>query len=1597
MPISFVAAGAVATGSNPTVAYPAGDIQGDLLVLVTTGTATPLVTPTGWTQRYAQGANRFITVFTRYVGNNSEPNSVNLSLAGTSSKAVMLCYRGAGSYDVVGTVATGTSTSAATVSQTTTYNNDYVLSIFARTIGASTFTVPASTTSRVNSSSTASINGLLLVDELQAAAGASAVRTSTLSASGAWSAINISFVDARTLYWVLGNGTWDTTTTGNWANTSNGSPTGILPPAPTENVIIDSNSGTGTITCSSGVCNDLTVTASQAIVLGQTASTLAVSSNISFPAGGSFSVGNASFITLDSGSAKTITTNGKAFSNLTFDGSGGNWTLPSALTATATLALTRGTITLSTNTTTLTCREFSSSNGNTRAIAFGTGNITTTGSGTAWTTATATNLTYTGTPTVNISNNSASVTTVTAHTTGGTATNTFDFNFTTGTYALTLTTGSIFRSLNFTGFTGSWAPGTATYTFYGNITLVAGMTFTPNSGGNWTILNGSNVTAGGKTLSPITFNAAGQSLTFSAGTTTVSGTFTLTAGTLALATNGSSLSCNAFSSSGNGVRAINFGTGSITTTGSGTVWDVGTASNLTYTGTPTVNISNNSAVATTISTHGIGGTAANVFDFNITTGTYTLTIPTGTRFRSLNFTGFAGSYSQNNMTIFGNFTASSGMTYIGSINDLIFSATSGVQLITSAGRTLGSISQNGVGGTVRLVNPTTIGSGFTYFLTNGTLDLGTNTASLTCGSFSSNNTNIRQIQFGTASITCLTWDTTNATNFTYTGTPNVNLSSGARDAQIHEVGETEANVLNFNVSGTGSLNIGNNGALRSLNCTGYTGSWSPGPDTYDFYGNITLVSGMTLTTGTGTWNLLATSGTQTITSGGRTMFALTQNGVGGTVSLGDALSLAGTYTLTNGTFNANNQNLTASTFSSNNTNIRTITMGSGTWSLSGTGSVWNVSGANLTLNVNTSTIVLSDTSTTAKTFAGDGKTYNNLTLGDGAGITTYTITGANTFNTLATNKSVSSTIVLPASTTTTATTFSVNGSIYNPIALTSSTSGTQATLNVSNIFTSNYVVVADNNLTSANGTVTNGLLGANTTGWTVGAGSSFYRLLTATTQTTFTIPSNWTSANNSIHVIGGGGGGAGGTYSALLVDRSGGGGGGGGGYARLSNVTYTPGSNIPYRCGAGGALGTGSLVDATDGGTSYWNLTTTTIAFVSSQLSTQIINSTTITVTTPTVSSGNLMVMIVNSSNIGNTWTTPSGWTRGTDSASARAVFYKTAEPSEPASYVVTQSGSNTADGVILVYSNATWDKNGVNTANAATVTPSADVNLNGSAVIFCGFDNGVSRSFSTPTGYTLRQSDSDATAPSLTVFDILGISTSAPYTAPTSTVTGGNARAFLVVLSPTVTSPTLYASGGGGGKSTPTTSTGGVGGIGFGGTVNTAGGTGGVGGSNGSATVDAGGGGGGGAAGPNGNGGNGGNGAGTPYAGGGGGNGGGTAGGNAVASTSSGNGGNTAGGYGGGVQPNGPGFGGGGGAGGTTGGVGSNGVDILSVASLGSGGGAGASSTANNTATAGLYGAGGGGGSGDNNNGTNGAQGAIILVWGTISPISQNNYFLLF
>lgn len=328
---------------------------------------------------------------------------------------------------------------------------------------------------------------------------------------------------------------------------------------------------------------------------------------------------------------------------------------------------------------------------------------------------------------------------------------------------------------------------------------------------------------------------------------------------------------------------------------------------LTVTGTPVINLTSNASTGTRVISTG-AVTEANSITFNITAGTANVQFQSSGRAKNLNFTGFKGTFNaNNNITIYGNLTLDSGMTWTSTASIHTFGGSS-VQTLTTNGVTIGSpVTISGTANTLLLTDNCTIGDTRTVTLTNGALDLNNNT--LSCGIFSSTNSNTRSIAFGTGNITltgssATIWTTGTTTNFSYTGTPTVNAiyagSTGTRTISI-SASTTEAQALSFNIS-AGSDTVASLGVVKNLDFTGFTGTLSNSSRTA--YGNVNFASGMTLTAGASPLTFGATSGTSTITTNGKTLdFPLTFNGIGGTWSFADALTQGSTraFTITNGT------------------------------------------------------------------------------------------------------------------------------------------------------------------------------------------------------------------------------------------------------------------------------------------------------------------------------------------------------------------------------------------------------------------------------------------------------------------------------------------------------------------------------------------------------------------------------------------------------------------------------------------------------------------------------------------------------------------------
>jgi hypothetical protein len=139
--------------------------------------------------------------------------------------------------------------------------------------------------------------------------------------------------------------------------------------------------------------------------------------------------------------------------------------------------------------------------------------------------------------------------------------------------------------------------------------------------------------------------------------------------------------------------------------------------------------------------------------------------------------------------------------------------------------------------------------------------------------------------------------------------------------------------------------------------------------------------------------------------------------------------------LTSGTFDAVSYNVTAGKFGGAGSGVYALRMGSGTWTLSGTAFIFSINSSSGVLYKGTADILLSNTSTSARTIAGLGQSFNKLTIGGATGISTLTISGNHQFTELASTKTVAHTIAL-GTTTQTFGKWSVTGTAGNVVTLT---------------------------------------------------------------------------------------------------------------------------------------------------------------------------------------------------------------------------------------------------------------------------------------------------------------------------------------------------------------------------------------------------------------------------------------------------------------------------------------------------------------------------------------------------------------------------------
>jgi hypothetical protein len=962
-----------------------------------------------------------------------------------------------------------------------------------------------------------------------------------------------------TYYWVGGAGTWDSTSTTNWAASSGGAG-GAGYPTILDDVVFDTSSGTGSVGLNNGYsfCRDFTVTASQALTFSGTLAGAA--GNISLPAGGSTTFTGSAF-TCIANSAKTITTNGKTIAQLIFNGINGSWTLQDALTSSGSVTVTAGTF--NTNNQTVSVGTFFSSNTNTRAINLGSSSFT--------------------------------VTQISAQ-----------------SWQLLPTTGLTFNA----GTSSIFIPGNASSapTFSGGSLTYNNVTFNNNNASSRPI----NIT-GNNTFNNLTFNSpssTGIARFNIGGNQTVTGTLT-TSGTtnrrrvvLQSDVIGTQRTFNLAAASCLGVDfrdiAITGAVGTLTGTSFG---NCGNNTGITFDAAKTVywnlaGTANWSAPGWATSS---GGTPDNanfplaqdicVFD---NAGTFSIvqiewpwhigSIDGSTRTS-------AGTLTVASTTIpfvYGDVVFGTGMVVSGAVG-FSFSK-QGIQTLNTNGVNMDApITVDSATGTLRFLSNVTHTANLSNTLTSGTLDLN-NFIFSTNGSFILTGTLTRSIAFGTGSFTLssiitgtIVWDGTDLTNFTLTGTPTVNvtgaMSFGTRNFISGATAGSEANAVDVNVSaGSGTVSqLLQGSAFKSINLTGFSGTLNNNPRTV--YGNLIISTGVTLAAGGSATTFAGTSTTNDLTSNGKTLdFPIVIGGTGNTLRLLDAftqgtsraftinsgttfnansfsasvgaltitttasnpniinlasntltaatvthtagslimsaslrVNVTGLYTHTAGTLDLGNQSVSFGSFTSSNSNVRTINLGSGTLTITSGGIVWQTTTiSNLTFNAGTSTI--SCTNAATKQISSGSLTFYNINQG---GLGALTVPAA-TFNSIS-NSVQPTTILFNSNTTATVANLNLNGTAGNLVTLSfgGATSSYTIEYTGSTVNTMNYVSVSY--FTGARAGIffaTNSTNGGNNTNITFAAADTTPRYWVLGTGTwTNTSTANWATSS-------GGGGGA---------------------------------------------------------------------------------------------------------------------------------------------------------------------------------------------------------------------------------------------------------------------------------------------------------------------------------------------------------------------------------------------------------------------------------------------------------------------------------------
>lgn len=623
---------------------------------------------------------------------------------------------------------------------------------------------------------------------------------------------------------------------------------------------------------------------------------------------------------------------------------------------------------------------------------------------------------------------------------------------------LTIDIAASCQSLTCTGFTHTLTHNAAITLSVGSSTagaanvallLVAGMTYTLGSTSTSVIsfvstnATQQTVTTGGQTMGSLTFNGVGGSWQLQDslnGTNVTACALTLTNGSLD--TNGVTITnYGILSSSNSNTRSLTLGASSITLAGNGNSGiQCGTSTNMTLnagTSSITMNTSNSGTAF---------GTNLSWWNVTVNYGNGSGTISgSGSSFNNLTLEGG----NQARLPIGADFTVNGTLSIISVAGNstnvpICFSSTAGTQrtftvssaptisncvlqdIVISGPGTPYATTRTGDGGNnsgLTLSSPRVL-----YFVNNGATNYNsTSSWSLSSGGASGQDPPMPQdiAIFDNNSIR------TNGRSFSisWQGIPSLDFSNLQHTPTV-----TFTNTNGFNIV------FGNLRVTSAVKMAGSTTFMFKGrsDQTLDFNG-IAIANGIT--------NIDKPGATLKLLSDFVTTGNITFNGDSSPSNLG--------------TLDANGFNVTCAQFNSNNSVTRTINMGSGTWTVTGTGNVWNTTNtAGLTFNAQTSTIQINEVDGAGKVFGGGSLAYNNLTI-IGGGTGDVTIQGNNTFNTFTVQNP--KTIKFTAGGTTTMNFLNANGVSGSLVYFRSTINGYAYNTNVLSGYATSFIDVQDSN------------------------------------------------------------------------------------------------------------------------------------------------------------------------------------------------------------------------------------------------------------------------------------------------------------------------------------------------------------------------------------------------------------------------------------------------------------------------------------------------------------------------------------------------------